>query len=289
VAIVLLGAFGGLGYRLLLGVRPKGPPLLFAFPRTYPTEVWQQELRPLISHLEHRLDRRVEAVIPQDYRAATLDLLEGRVHFAMMPALQLVLAQHRKAGVRMLASASFEGARTYQSYLITRVESGIVRVEDLRGKSFCYVDPGSASGYLVPRHFLRSQGLDPDRFFRSVHFSNDHLTLLQDLLDGRCEAGSVYSGAMISAPGHGIASSRLRILAVAGQIPYDVVCAAPDLPEPLARRVQQVLLALDMKRDLKRRIVGPSVRIGGFLPYHDDEFALIRKLARKEGLLDGGQ
>ena len=99
----------------------------------------------------------------------------------------------------------------YYSVIFTRRNSGLKRLEDLKGKIIVFEDPGSTSGYLMPKLFLQRHGLkltekarvDPnsaatdvgyifadsqDRLVEAVltqqsaagAFSNDDLTALDD-------------------------------------------------------------------------------------------------------------
>jgi serine/threonine-protein kinase len=228
VAVVLLAAAAGFIYRYLTTpASPEGPPLLFGLPPTYPAEVGQKELRPFLRYLETKLQRPVKLVISKDYRTLRSMLVRDEVHLANLPALSYVIARAKTPRLRALVTHTYEGAWTYQSYLITRYTSQISSIADLRGKRFCFADPESTSGYLLPRHFLRRRGLDPDKLFSQVRFSGNHLSVLKDVVAGRCDGGAVYSGAWLSASNLGVASSRLQLLVAVGKVPYDVICVSP--------------------------------------------------------------
>ena len=50
------------------------------------------------------------------------------------------------------------GIADYRSVIFTSKQSGITRLEDLRGKIIAFEDPGSTSGYLLPKLFLLKKG-----------------------------------------------------------------------------------------------------------------------------------
>jgi phosphonate transport system substrate-binding protein len=56
----------------------------------------------------------------------------------------------------------------YKGQFIASVDSGVSSFADLKGKSFCFVDPNSTSGYIVPRIILKANGIDPDTDFSAV-------------------------------------------------------------------------------------------------------------------------
>ena len=50
------------------------------------------------------------------------------------------------------------GIAEYRSLIFTNTGSGISRLEDLRGKIIAFEDPGSTSGYFLPKLFLLKKG-----------------------------------------------------------------------------------------------------------------------------------
>ena len=284
VVVVALATLGGLAYRLVPS-RPPGPPLTFGFPPSFPAEVGKRELEPMLRHLEQGLGRRLELVIPKDYVALRRGLQRGTMHFANLPPLQLVMARAEAPKLQLLVTHSYEGTRTYEGFIIAGHDSGITTPRQLKGKRFCYVDPGSTSGYLYVRQYLRANGLDPDKLFAATRFSGDHISVMQDIVAGRCDAGAVYSGAFHSASSHDVASSRLRMVAVTGLLPYDAVCASSRVPTRLARKMRRLLLGFTPSKHLGRKIVGPTFRISGFNSARFEDFAKVHEAARAEGLL----
>ena len=48
------------------------------------------------------------------------------------------------------------------------------KIEDLKGKNLCLVDPNSTSGNNVPRFAMNKMGIDPDKFFGKVVYAGSH-------------------------------------------------------------------------------------------------------------------
>lgn len=260
--------------------------LRLGLPSSFPAEIARRELAGLARYLQRELGRPVELVVPETYEELRRKLLHGELDLANLPPLQFVLARRQHPGLKGLVTSTYDGASRYQSFLVTRQESPIVALEDLRGRRVCYVDPGSTSGYLLPRHFLRQRGLDPDTLFSSTRFSGNHLAVMQDVLRGRCDVGAIYSIAFLGASRNGVAGPRLRMVAVAGQLPYDVFCASPGLDEGTARRFAEALLRLDPQRELRRSNLGPTFRIDGFVRPDISQYDAVDRAARREGAFD---
>jgi phosphate/phosphite/phosphonate ABC transporter binding protein len=265
--------------------RPQGPPLRFGLPPSFTVSKALSELQPLFTYLEQQVGRRIRVVVDRDYDTLRRQLGQGKVELALLPHLQVVLAHYEPVQPQMVAVLSYKGRTTYRAVLVRRDNSPIRTPEDLRGKRFCWSDPGSASGYLVPRHFLRNQGLDPDQIFASVRFSGSHLAALTDVVEGHCDAAATNEGWLQLAPKKGLASSRLRVLADAGSIPLDVLCASPRLPPALLEGLRRALLEFRPARHAGREVLGPSFLADGFALPRLQDFETIEHAAREEGIL----
>ncbi|WP_160000542.1 phosphate/phosphite/phosphonate ABC transporter substrate-binding protein [Roseomonas sp. 18066] len=83
-----------------------------------------------------------------------------------------------------------DGGISYISVLVTRKDSGITSLEQMRGKSLAWADPNSTSGYLVPRSELRGANIDINSYFSRTGFAGGHeqavVAVLQKQYDGCC-------------------------------------------------------------------------------------------------------
>src|SRR5512133_2334115 len=80
----------------------------------------------------------------------------------------------------------------YRGQFIANVNSGIKDFPDLKGKSFCFVDPNSTSGYVVPRIILKAKGIDPDTDFSATQNAGSHNNVAIAVYKGDCDAGVTY-------------------------------------------------------------------------------------------------
>jgi phosphonate transport system substrate-binding protein len=246
--------------------------------------VIRDELRPFLAHLEQRLGRRLEPVVDRSYEDQRQQLRRGGLDLAVLHHMQVVFLRQASSTPTIVAAMSYRGSTTYRSVLVVRDNAGIGRVEQLAGRRICWVNRGSASGYLVPRLFLRKKGLDPDTAFEQVRFTGDHYTALKDLISGLCDAAATTAGWLELGPKRGLATSRVRILATTGRIPLDYVCASSKLPDRLVRRVRRALLEFKPQRDIGRRIIGPSFLADGFAMPRSRDLETIIRAMRLEGI-----
>jgi serine/threonine-protein kinase len=255
-----------------------GPPLRVGMIPFLPEQTLLREWSPLLRVVERKLGRPVKLVLTHSYRQMVDALVQGEVDVADLSAYPYVLARRRDPGIQLLAATLSERGRTYQAYVVVPRQAPVERLADLRGRRICYIDRTSTSGYLMPRLMLRRAGLDPRTFFASHQFSGDHYRALRDLLAGRCDAAAVASSSYHAAGSQGIAVGELRVLARSQPLPYGVYCASSRLDRALARRLKQVLLGLDFRRELGRETLSDNLMLTGFV---EPDRGAIQRLERE--------
>lgn len=290
IGLALLGLFGvalGVGVVVRRSVPPPRPLLLGMAP-VFSREI-TRELRPFTDYLGRRLGRPVRIVVDRSYDDLRLQLVRGELDLAVLPHMQVVFARQAPRVPRMVAAMSYKGSTTYRSVIVVRDNwlDGTTDgdISDLAGKRFCWVNRGSASGYLVPRLFLRESGVDPNLRFASTRISGSHFAVLKDVIEGRCDAGATSAGWLQLAPKRGLPTNRIRVLAEAGRIPLDYICAARRLPSELAARLREALLELEPQRDLGRAVLGPHHLVDGFSAPRFEDFATLTRALRRERIL----
>jgi phosphonate transport system substrate-binding protein len=80
----------------------------------------------------------------------------------------------------------------YKAEFLTKTTSGINTLADLKGKTFCFVEPNSTSGYIVPRIILKANGIDPDKDFKNVINAGGHDKVAIAVYKGDCDAGVTF-------------------------------------------------------------------------------------------------
>jgi phosphonate transport system substrate-binding protein len=69
-----------------------------------------------------------------------------------------------------------DGTTFYYSVMVTRKDSGITSVEQMKGHSLAFADPNSTSGYLIPSATLKTHGVDlaEGKYFSRTGFAGGH-------------------------------------------------------------------------------------------------------------------
>lgn len=131
----------------------------------------------------------------------------GSVHMGFICGLPYVRAKAKGAydllavPVMSLKQGGNEGSKGYEkipgkywSYTIVRKDSPITSWEQMRGKSYAFNDPGSNSGYNLPRAKLVDLGaLSFEQYFTKVVRSGSHEESIRLVARGVVDASSVDS------------------------------------------------------------------------------------------------
>ena len=99
--------------------------------------------------------------------AASIEAMgAGKAPFGFLNTFSAILAKEKYGVTPLLVSLrNYKGKpeNFYQGQFITGKTTGIKAIADLKGKTFCFVDPNSTSGYIIPRIVLKANGIDPDK------------------------------------------------------------------------------------------------------------------------------
>src|SRR5690606_14731786 len=119
----------------------------------------------MVKALEEDLGTEVEFITTGGTYGGLIEaLIAGRLEISVMSPFAYVIATGKGADIEARAAyITAPGApTTYQSYGLARVDrNDITGIEDYAGKRICFVDPGSASGYLIPAAGLLALDIDP--------------------------------------------------------------------------------------------------------------------------------
>jgi phosphonate transport system substrate-binding protein len=69
-----------------------------------------------------------------------------------------------------------DGSTFYYSVMVTRKDSGITSIEQMKGHSLAFADPNSTSGYLIPSATMKARGIDlaDGKYFSKTGFAGGH-------------------------------------------------------------------------------------------------------------------
>lgn len=184
-------------------------------------------------------------------------LEQRRVDFFMESAYPTYVINSVHGAGKLLLRRWKSGMAEYYSVIFTSRNSGIKRLDDLKGKTIVFEDPDSTSGYLMPKLFLQRSGLklreksrfDPDAAPTDVGYT---FARTQDRLIGAVVTQQSAAGASsnddFSALDHKRKSEIVQ-LAQTDRLPRHLVSVRSDLATAVVASLEKILLAMDDDAD----------------------------------------
>jgi phosphonate transport system substrate-binding protein len=137
----------------------------------------------------------------------------------------------------------------YKGQFIANADSGISSFADLKGKTFCFVDPNSTSGYIVPRIILAANGINPDTDFSATQNAGSHNNVAIAVYKGDCDAGVTYINVLTDSSANLAAqypdiTDKVKVFAVTPPIPNDGMQFIKSLSPDLKKVVVEGMMAM---------------------------------------------
>jgi phosphonate transport system substrate-binding protein len=178
-------------------------------------------------------------------------------------------------GVRLIARTyGKEKRESYYSMIITREDSGLKTLQDLRGRSFVFNDPKSTSGFLFPMVALKKVGFKMENFSEVKHVTR-HANSLLAVYNKHVDAGAISSTAKEKV---NIDFRKIKILWKSGPIYRGPWIANKDLSDEQFYNIQSALLKISNYKDAEK--IFKDLGTKGFIKGHDNDFDNIREVRK---------
>lgn len=234
-----------------------------------------QRYAPLIAHLEKTLGLKVKFQNGADYTAVILAQKAKQVDLADYGANSYLDAVEQSEGnvEALVVANNVKGGTSYKSLIMTKADSAIKTIADIKGKTFSFVDPESTSGYLIPLvYFLKDLKVKPDEFFSKVIFAGSHENSILSIAGGKVDAGASNDQSLQTAIDKGVVKATdVRTLWTSKPIPNGPTAVRKDLPASLRKAIKDAFLSFKDPKGLD------AFNIKGYLPVDDKDFDPIRE------------
>ncbi len=272
---------------------------------------------PFRRYMEEQLGVPVELFTGTSYSAVIEAMRADRVEamlvgpFAYVLAVQEAQAEALGVNVGLEADATTydpDAPTHYYSTIFTKKGSGIVTLEDLKGKDFTFVDPASTSGHLAPKTLLIKNGINPDTDMKTV-FAGSHPSAVLAVWNDQAPAGATFENNLYTLAEEGqiefcgfadgktavkrtpeeikvvydaCPDGSLVIIAYSDEIPSTPFAIRNNLPDSFKTAVKDALLAIKDSDELIVQMAGwyvdPSAALG--LETLDQYYNSLRDIAK---------
>jgi len=248
-----------------------------------------QNAQPLVEILRKHLGMEIQPFVATDYTGVVEALRANKLDVAFLTPASYVLAKN-ETNVRVVLKSERKGIPSYYAAIITRVDSGIKTLDDLRGKTFAFGDALSTTGNVFPRKMLKEHGIDPVRDFKQVLYSGGHDATVLAVFNGKVDAGATYAN---SPDGADTAWMRylkspedvrkIHAIAFSEPIPADNLVVNGKLDERLAQKIENVFI--ELSRDpAGKKMLRDLYQIDGFVSAVDKDYDSVRQAFIEAGI-----
>lgn len=238
----------------------------------------------------------VEEFHATDYTAAIEAMRTGKAQIASFGPFSYVTAVDR-AGAECLVTTAKDGKHGYYSKIITKKDSPINTVADLKGKRFAFVDPESTSGNVVPSDeiltALKDSNLTFDllhmngKFFSSVMFAGTHPNSIQGVVKGDVDAAAVSSSTLDKeATAKHYNPDTIKAIHTSPLIPGSPIAVQKDLPKELKDKIKNYLLKYDNQEYWKMQGQTDGGPKYSYIAITNDDYKFVKDLQSKYNLKD---
>ena len=253
-------------------------PIVMAFVPSTEAEKIVEGAGTLMQMLEDKTGYKFKDYVATSYIAVVEALGKGHVQVAWLPTLAYVLA-HQRNGAEVVLKVVRRGQDTYYGLIITRVDSGIETLEDLKGGTFAFVDAASASGHLYPRALLLKHGVDPDTDLERYIFAGGHDSAVLAVYKGNVAAAAIYDDAREKfTETMPEVSEQTKIIGKTDPIPSDTVTIAADVPPEVTAAITQALIEL-VHTEEGRQAMYEIYNIEDLVAADDGDYDSVRDMA----------
>jgi phosphonate transport system substrate-binding protein len=235
-----------------------------------------QDNEGLKIYLERELGRKVTIHVLTSYAAMIEATRNGRIDLAFFGPLSYCMAKD-KCSIEPFAAKIKGGTTTYKSVIIANANTGIEKIEDIRGKRMAYGDQASTSSHLIPKGVLAGRGIMPGDYQES--FLGKHDAVALNVMRGHVDAGGLSQPILEALFTKGsIDRSKVKVIALSDPIPEYPWVMQSDLEPELKRKIRMAFM------NLKDPAILAPLKADGFAPIDDSDYDVIRNAAKILGL-----
>lgn len=225
----------------------RNPVKLFFVP-SVDAKVLEGNAKVFEEYLEKTTGYKFNVQVPQSYVAVVEAFGTKRADVAAINTFGYIMA-HQKYGAEARMTVIRHGSSEYQSQFLARADGPIKSLKDLHGRKVAFVDPASASGYLLPLKSLKDRDIKP----KETVFAMKHDSVISMIYQGQVDAGATF----YSPPSkEGIEDARrlvktqypdveekIKIVELSDAIPNDPIIFRQDMPEEMKTKIIDAFLS----------------------------------------------
>ena len=227
---------------------------------------------PLARYLETRTGRTVRIKVADTYDDHIRAVGEGEADIAYLGPVSYIALVDRYGPQVMLARQADAGRPTFRGVVMTRQDSGIKTLGDLKGKSFAFGAEESTMSHVVPEVMLYEAGVRRQDL-SAVAFVGGHKQVALSVLTGKFDAGGVKEEVFKAYDGRG-----LKALAYSDPVSEHLFVAGKNTNPSLQKALKEALLASHTDEAGRAALTEIKGTLTGFVMVGDKNYDMLRRI-----------
>lgn len=254
--------------------------LVFSFTPLEDPSVYEKAFDPFVKYLSQCVGKKTVFFSVQSNSAQIEAMRSGRLHLAFFSTGTTNFAVNVAGAVPFAIRADDKGAHGFNLILVTRKDSPIQKVADLKGKKVAHTSPSSTSGNSAPRALFPAMGVTPEKDYQ-VLYSGKHDQSIMGVLSGDYDAAPVASDIFQQMVKRGVIKQEdFRIIYTSAKFPVNSLAHAHDLEPVLRDKVVKCVLDYKFDSELSKGMEGAT----HFTPItYQKDWAIVRQVGETAG------
>ena len=246
-----------------------------------------RKAQPVVRALSRSLGMPVKPFVAGDYPGVVEAMRSNKLDVAFYSPAALVMAE-KVAKARVILKSVYKGRSIYYSAIITRADSPIKSLADLKGRTFAFVDPGSTTGGIYPKVMLLNAGIHPDKDLSHMIYAGGHDAAVLAVYNKKVDAAATFANddRGDDVPWKHILKGdarHIRVLGYSKPIPNGAIAVSQKLDAAVVEKVKRTFLELG-KTPQGRKDLAQMYLIEQFAPATSADYDPVREAFSKVGL-----
>ena len=238
---------------------------------------------PLIEYLSSEVGEKVTLVVPKDFDGVEKEVKAGKADIGFVNPLIYVQVKQSVNIEPLALSSEVKSGTRLRGIVIVRKDSDVIKLQDLKGKKFSFVEEDSPAGHIFQKLLLSKAGFDLKKDVIMLPYAKTHENVVMAVFNKTADAGGVREEQLDKMKGS-LDISQLKVVGFTDYFPNWPFFSTPSLKKESADKIRTALLKLKPNEPQNAKILGQA-RLTGFIPVADKEYDDLRAAARLVGAL----
>ena len=247
-----------------------------------PSRIYKKWL-PFTEYVSKKMAVPISIVVPRGFKKMKKAASAGDVDFFYVNSHVFYRLKQAGKALGVLQMENISGKVTSQSEIFVRKDSDIKNISQLNGRDIAYVSPMGAGGYLAPKAYLTSHGINSGIELKENFTKNLSTSIHNVLLKNNSSA--TMCGVNFNLMSKKMEMGELKIIAMSDPYPENVIAARASLDTSLIEQFKNIVSHMKDDPKGKRVLAGMySMKIKNLVPYDPEIEKITQKLIKQAGL-----